>query len=124
MVGGSNTPCLLTMVYRSDTTFEQVENIKRIANIICEEFGITLRELSKNQKVNGTSSAKTVFISYARTIAMEILARDMKQQFVANILNCSNHSCVSTAKKRLKLLIETNPLVREKLESIENKLKL
>ena len=95
-----------------------------IANIICEEFGITLRELSKNQKVNGTSSAKTVFISYARTIAMEILARDMKQQFVANILNCSNHSCVSTAKKRLKLLVETNPLVREKLDSIENKLKL
>lgn len=112
------------MVYRSDTTFEQVEAIKRIANIICDEFGITLRELSKNQKVNGTSFAKTVFISYARTIAMEILARDMKQQFVANILNCSNHSCVSTAKKRLKLLIETNPLVKEKLESIENKLKL
>lgn len=112
------------MVYRSDTTFEQVEAIKRIANIICDEFGITLRELSKNQKVNGTSSVKTVFISYARTIAMKILARDMKQQFVANILNCSNHSCVSTAKKRLKLLVEINPLVREKLESIENKLKL
>ena len=111
------------MVYRSDTTFEQVEAIKRVANIICDEFGITLRELSKNQKVNGTSSVKTVFISYARTIAMEILARDMKQQFVANILNCSNHSCVSTAKKRLKLLVETNPLVREKLELIENKLK-
>ena len=112
------------MVYRSDTTFEQVEAIKRIANIICEEFGITLRELSKNQKVNGTSSAKTVFISYARTVAMEILARDMKQQFVANILNCSNHSCVSMARKRLKLLVETNPLVKQKLESIENKLKL
>ena len=112
------------MVYRSDTTFEQVEAIKRIANIICDEFGITLGELSKNQKVNGTSSAKTVFISYARTIAMSILARDMKQEFVANILNCKTHSCVCTARKRLKLLVEINPLVQQKLESIENKLKL
>ena len=112
------------MVYRSDTTFEQVEAIKRIANIICDEFGITLEELSKNQKVNGTSSAKTVFISYARIIAMSILARDMKQEFVANILNCKTHSCVCTARKRLKLLVEINPLVQQKLESIENKLKL
>ena len=112
------------MVYRADTTFEQVENIKRIASAICDEFEITIDELSKNQKVNGTSSAKTVMISYARTIAMDILARDMKQQFVANILNCSNHSCVSTAKKRLKLLVDVNPLVKQKLEAIENKLKL
>ena len=112
------------MVYRADTTFEQVENIKRIASAICDEFGITIDELSKNQKVNGTSSVKTVFISYARTIAMEILARDMKQQFVANILNCSNHSCVSTARKRLKLLVDVNPLIKQKLKTIENKLKL
>ena len=111
------------MVYRSDTTFEQVEEIKRIASIICDEFGITIRELSKNQKVNGTSSAKKVFISYARTIAMYILSYNMKQQFVANILNCKDHSCVSTAKKRLKLLVEVNPLVQQKLESIEQKLK-
>jgi chromosomal replication initiation ATPase DnaA len=112
------------MVYRADTTFEQVEKIKRIASTICDEFGITIDELSKNQKVNGTSSVKTVFISYARTIAMNILARDMKQKFVANILNCKDHSCVSTAKTRLKLLVEVNPLVQQKLESIENKLKL
>ena len=112
------------MVYRADTTFEQVENIKRIASAICAEFGITIDELSKNRKVNSTSSVKTVFTSYARTIAMEILARDMKQQFVADILNCKTHSCVSTARKRLKLLVEINPLVKQKLESIENKLKL
>jgi chromosomal replication initiation ATPase DnaA len=112
------------MVYRADTTFEQVEKIKRIVSTICDEFGITIDELSKNQKVNGTSSAKTVFISYARTIAMNILVRDMKQQFVAAILNCKTHSCVSTARKRLKLLVEINPLVQQKLESIENKLKL
>ena len=111
------------MVYRADTTFEQVEKIKRIASTICDEFGITIDELSKNQKVNGTSSVKTVFISYARTIAMNILVRDMKQQFVANILNCKTHSCVSTARKRLKLLVETNPLVKQKLESIKEKLK-
>ncbi len=112
------------MVYRADTTFEQVEKIKRVVSTICDEFGITIDELSKNQKVNGTSSVKTVFISYARTIAMNILVRDMKQKFVANILNCKDHSCVSTAKRRLKLLVEVNPLVQQKLESIENKLKL
>ena len=112
------------MVYRADTTFEQVEKIKRIASAICDEFGITIDDLSRNQKVNGTSSVKTVFISYARTIAMNILAKDMKQKFVAAILNCKDHSCVSTAKTRLKLLVEVNPLVKQKLEAIENKLKL
>ena len=112
------------MVYKSATTFEDVEELKRITSTICAEFEITIDELSRNQKVNATSSAKTVFISWARTIAMDILSKEMKQQFVADILNCKTHSCVSTARKRLKLLVETNPLVKQKLESIENKLKL
>ena len=104
-------------------TVQSVELLAKIVRAICAEFEITIDELSTNQKVNRYASKKTVFISYARMIAMSLLSKHFKQQEVANILNCTNHSTVSSAKRRIELLVDINPLVRERLDNITDKLK-
>jgi chromosomal replication initiation ATPase DnaA len=103
-------------------TVNSVQLITKIVTTICSEFDITVDELSKNQKVNQYASKETVLISYARTIAMSMLSKHFRQREVANLLNCSNHSTVSSALRRVEVLAEVNPLVREKLENIKNKL--
>lgn len=103
-------------------TANSVQLLTKIVKTICSEFDITVDELSKNQKVNQYASKETVLISYARTIAMSILSKHFRQREVANLLNCSNHSTVSSALRRVEVLAEVNPLVREKLENIKNKL--
>ena len=103
-------------------TVNSVQLITKIVKTICSEFDITVDELSKNQKVNQYASKETVLISYARTIAMSMLSKHFRQREVANLLNCSNHSTVSSALRRVEVLAEVNPLVREKLENIKNKL--
>lgn len=104
-------------------TVESVEKVAKIVNAICMEFGITIDELSENKKVNQYANKKTTLISYARTIAMSLLSQTFKQQQVANMLNCSNHSTVSSARRRIELLIEVNPMVFDKFTNIINKLK-
>jgi chromosomal replication initiation ATPase DnaA len=103
-------------------TVNSVQLLTKIVKTICSEFDITVDELSKNQKVNQYASKETVLISYARTIAMSMLSKHFRQREVANLLNCSNHSTVSSALRRVEVLAEVNPLVREKLENIKNKL--
>ena len=104
-------------------TVQSVELIAKIVRAICSEFGITINELAKNQKVNQYASKQTTLTSYARTIAMALLSKHFKQQEVANILNCTNHSTVSAARRRMELLVDINPLVRERLDNIMDKLK-
>jgi len=111
------------MVYQSRMTVESVELLAKIINAICAEFEITIDQISKNQKINRYASKETVLISYARTIAMSLLAKHFKLREVANLLNCINHSTVSSAKRRAELLVEINPLVSEKLNNIKVKLK-
>lgn len=103
-------------------TVQSVKTITNIVTAVCSEFDITIDELSKNQKVTRYAGKETVLISYARTIAMSLLSKHFKQQVVANLLNCTNHSTVSSAIRRVKLLAEVNPLVKDKLESITKKL--
>jgi chromosomal replication initiation ATPase DnaA len=110
------------MLYQLTVSKDSIRELAGIVNAVCEEFGITVDELSKNQKVNRYASSKTVFISYARTVAMHLLSKCFRQQDVANIMNCSNHSTVSCANRKLELLLETNPLVVEKLKNITDKL--
>jgi chromosomal replication initiation ATPase DnaA len=104
-------------------TVESVELIARIIKAICDEFNITIDQISKNQKVNCYANKETVLISYARTIAMSLLSKHFKLREVANLLNCVDHSTVISAKRRLGLLLEVNPLVSEKFSNIEAKLK-
>ena len=106
------------MVYQSNMTGEAVETLAKIINAICAEFEITIEQISKNQKVNCYASKETVLISYARTIAMSLLAKHFKLREVASLLNCIDHSAVSSAKRRLNLLLEVNPLVSEKFNNI------
>ena len=103
-------------------TTQSVELLAKIVNAVCSEFDITVDELSKNQKVNRYASKEVVFISYARTIAMSLLSKHFKQQEVANLFNCIRHSTVSFANKRIKLLMDVNPLVRERFDNITNQL--
>lgn len=110
------------MVYQSSMTVESVELIARIIKAICAEFDITIDQISKNQKVNRYANKETVLISYARTIAMSLLSRHFKLREVANLLNCVDHSTVISAKRRLNLLLEVNPLVSEKFNNIKNQL--
>jgi chromosomal replication initiation ATPase DnaA len=110
------------MVYLSSMTVESVELLARIIKTICAEFDITIDQISKNQKVNRYASKETVLISYARTIAMSLLSKHFKLREVASLLNCTDHSTVIYAKRRLSLLLEVNPLVREKLNNIEKQL--
>ena len=103
-------------------TVGSVELVAKIVKAICSEFGITIDELSKNQKVNQYASKQTTLTSYARTIAMALLSKHFKQQDVANMLNCTNHSTVSSAKRRAELLVDINPLIRDKFNNILSKL--
>jgi len=110
------------MLHQLNITRESAKQLARIITTICSEFEITVEEISKNQKVNRYASKQVVFISYARTVAMHLLSKHFRQADVVNILNCSNHSTVSCANRKLELLLETNPLVAEKLKNITDKL--
>lgn len=103
-------------------TVEAVETLAKIIKATCAEFGITVDQISKNQKVNRYASKETVLISYARTIAMTLLASHLKLRQVASLLNCSNPSTVSDARRRLDLLLQVNPLVSEKFNKIKAEL--
>jgi chromosomal replication initiation ATPase DnaA len=111
------------MVYQSNMTVHSVELLAKVIKAVCAEFDITTDEISKNQKVTRYASKKTVFTSYARTIAMSLLSKHFKQQVVANLMNCTNHSTVSSAKRRAELLVDINPLIRDKFNNIIKKLK-
>lgn len=101
-------------------TANSVKLLTKIVKTICSEFGITVEELSKNQKVNQYSTKEAVLISYARTVAMSMLSKHFRQREVANLLNCSNHSTVSSAIRRVEVLAEVNPMIKEKIENIQN----
>jgi len=110
------------MVYQSNMTVQSVELLAKIIKAVCAEFDITIDEIAKNQKVTRYASKKTVFTSYARTIAMSLLSKHFKQQEVANLMNCTNHSTVSSAKRRAELLVDINPLISQKFDNILSKL--
>jgi chromosomal replication initiation ATPase DnaA len=112
------------MIYQSKMTVGSVELVAKIVKAICSEFGITIDELSKNQKVNQYASKQTTLTSYARTIAMALLSKHFKQQDVANMLNCTNHSTVSSACRRIELLVDVNPLVGERYDNILSSLNM
>tara|TARA_R110002126_G_scaffold229846_1_gene374094 strand:- start:537 stop:857 length:321 start_codon:yes stop_codon:yes gene_type:complete len=104
-------------------TVQSVELLSRVIKAVCAEFDITIDEISKNKKVTRYASKETVFTSYARTIAMSLLSKHFKQQDVANLMNCTNHSTVSSAKRRAELLVDINPLIRDKFNNITKKLR-
>ena len=104
-------------------TVQSVELLSRVIKAVCAEFDITIDEISKNKKVTRYASKEAVFTSYARTIAMSLLSKHFKQQDVANLMNCTNHSTVSSAKRRAELLVDINPLIRDKFNNITKKLR-
>ena len=103
-------------------TVQTVQLITKIIKAVCDEFDIQANDLEKNQKINRNASKEAVLVSYARSVAMLLLSAHLKQQTVANLLNCNNHSTVCVAIRRAKLLAEVNPMIKEKLKNINKQL--
>lgn len=111
------------MIYKNSYSKEVTQELSRIIKTVCDVFEVTPNELTENIKLNGYSTKQMVLSSYARMAAMSFMGNHMKQVDIANIMNCRVPSTVSAAKTRLNLLININPMVRDKIIEIFNKLK-